>query len=168
MSFFLKIKERVSKRQNWKQFPRIAPLITLELTERLLRVKATTEIRHMPGNQKEKYKTWQKKGRKIKRIETDWLIRCGSATKTASWHSDKVLMCARVMWQIYRPLPLFVAVAISPVNTPRHTTRSVHTQPPKAKLNGQKGNIWAAKENTAEGKTAKVQKKYLKYFFSTA
>lgn len=69
------------------------------------------------------------------------------------------------MWQIYRPLPLFVAVAISPVNTPRHTTRSVHTQPPKAKLNGQKGNIWAAKENTAEGKTAKVQKKYLKYFF---
>jgi len=36
-------------REHSEQFPRIAPLITLELTERLLKVKATNEIRHMPG-----------------------------------------------------------------------------------------------------------------------
>lgn len=81
MSFFLKIKERVSKRQNWKQFPRIAPLITLELTERLLRVKATTEIRHMPGNQKEKIQNLTKK-RKENQEDRDRLI-------DSVWQCDK-------------------------------------------------------------------------------
>jgi len=41
--------KRKRMREHSDQFPRIAPLITLELTERLLKVKATNEIRHMPG-----------------------------------------------------------------------------------------------------------------------
>lgn len=136
------------ERAHSEQFSRIAPLITLELTERLLKVKATNEIRHMPDRRATKANGKLRKPGKRKRFGA------ARATGMASCHIDKVLMRVRVMWQIYRP-PSMAVVAINSANSPPRLPI------PKTEPNGCKETFGAISKR----KNPRKNEKYFNFCF---